>query len=44
MLGQKDVEDIADFCMKHDLLLLTDEIYAELTYESKHVSFISVPG
>lgn len=44
VLGQKDVEDIADFCMKHDLLLLTDEIYAELTYESKHVSFISVPG
>ncbi|NCC93912.1 MAG: aminotransferase class I/II-fold pyridoxal phosphate-dependent enzyme [Opitutae bacterium] len=44
VLGQKDVEDIADFCKTHDLLLLTDEIYAELTYESKHVSFISVPG
>jgi aminotransferase len=44
VLGQKDVEDIADFCRTHDLLLLTDEIYAELTYESKHVSFISVPG
>ena len=44
VLGQKDVEDIADFCKTNDLLLLTDEIYAELTYESKHVSFISVPG
>jgi aminotransferase len=44
VLGRKDVEDIADFCIRHDLLLLTDEIYAELTYESKHVSFISVPG
>lgn len=44
VLGKADVEDIADFCMKHDLLLLTDEIYAELTYESRHVSFISVPG
>ena len=44
VLGKADVEDIADFCMKHDLLLLTDEIYAELTYEARHVSFISVPG
>lgn len=44
VLGQRDVEDIADFCKKHDLLLLTDEIYAELTYDAKHVSFVSVPG
>lgn len=44
VLGKQDVEDISDFCRKHDLLLLTDEIYAELTYDSKHVSFVSVPG
>ena len=44
VLGRKDVEDIADFCKKHDLLLLTDEIYAELTYDAKHVSFVAVPG
>ena len=44
VLGQADVEDIADFCIRHDLLLLTDEIYAELTYDAKHVSFVSVPG
>lgn len=44
ILNQADVEDIADFCVKHDLLLLTDEIYAELTYDAKHISFISVPG
>ena len=44
VLGRKDVEDISDFCQKHDLLLLTDEIYAELTYDSKHVSFVSIPG
>jgi len=44
VLAKSDVEDIADFCIRHDLLLLTDEIYAELTYDSKHVSFVSVPG
>lgn len=44
VLSQKDVEDLSDFCKKHDLLLLTDEIYAELTYDSRHVSFASIPG
>ena len=44
VLGRQDVADIADFCIRHDLLLLTDEIYAELTYDSKHVSFASIPG
>lgn len=44
VLSQADVEDLADFCITHDLLLLTDEIYAELTYEHPHVSFISIPG
>ena len=44
VLPRKDVEDIADFCIQHDLLLLTDEIYAELTYDAKHFSFVAVPG
>lgn len=44
VLSRKDVEDISDFCAKHDLLLLTDEIYAELTYDARHVSFASIPG
>ena len=44
VLLRKDVEDISDFCKKHDLLLLTDEIYAELTYDTKHYSFVAVPG
>ena len=44
VLLKKDVEDISDFCKERDLLLLTDEIYAELTYDSKHYSFVAVPG
>ncbi len=44
VLSRQDVEDIAAFCVQHDLLLLTDEIYAELTYDAPHVSFISVPA
>ena len=36
-------EKIASFAEKHDLLVISDEIYAELTYGQKHVSFASLP-
>lgn len=35
---------IAEVVKKHDLIVISDEIYAELTYEGKHVSFASIPG
>jgi aminotransferase len=35
---------IADFAKEHDLLVITDEIYAELTYEGTHTSIITMPG
>lgn len=44
ILTQKDVEDIAAFAIEHDLIVLTDEIYDELTYDRGHYSLISVPG
>jgi len=43
-LTRKDVEDIAAFAIEHDLIVLTDEIYDELTYDRTHFSIISVPG
>ncbi len=43
-LSRKDVEDIAAFAIEHDLIVLTDEIYDELTYDREHFSIISVPG
>lgn len=43
-LSQQDVEDIAAFAIEHDLIVLTDEIYDELTYDREHFSIISVPG
>ena len=43
-LSKEDVEDIAAFCIEHDLIVLTDEIYDELTYDKEHFSIISVPG
>ncbi|HKS35754.1 MAG TPA: aminotransferase class I/II-fold pyridoxal phosphate-dependent enzyme [Verrucomicrobiae bacterium] len=35
---------IADVVLRHNLLVITDEIYAELTFEGEHVSIASVPG
>lgn len=36
---------IADICIRHDLFVLTDEIYSELRYDGqKHVSIASLPG
>ncbi len=43
-LTQKDVEEIAAFAIERDLIVFTDEIYDELTYDRDHFSIISVPG
>jgi aminotransferase len=44
VLHRKDVEEIAAFAIDHDLIVLADEIYAELTYDGPHVSLASIPG
>jgi len=39
-----ELEMIAGFVKKHDLMVLSDEIYEDITYEeSKHISFASLP-
>ncbi len=43
-LRAEDVRDLADFAVQHDLIVITDEIYAELTYEGQHTSIASLPG
>lgn len=41
----EELEKIADVCRRHDLIVLSDEIYAELTYDgASHVSIASLPG
>ncbi|MFC1497381.1 aminotransferase class I/II-fold pyridoxal phosphate-dependent enzyme [Verrucomicrobiota bacterium] len=44
VLLRKDVEEIAEFAVKHDIVVITDEIYSELTYEGERVSIASMPG
>jgi len=38
------LEAIATFCREKDLLVLSDEIYSELTFEGTHTSIASLPG
>jgi len=44
MLTRRDWEAVAEICRRHDLWLLSDEVYASLTYESEHVSPAGLPG
>ena len=43
-LDRADLEAIAALCRDHNLLVLTDEIYSELSYEQGHLSIASLPG
>jgi len=43
VMGRSDLEDIKEVCLKHDIYVMSDEIYSELTYGSEHVSIASFP-
>lgn len=45
VLSLEELRPIADVCRQHDLIVLSDEIYCELTYDgTEHVSIASIPG
>lgn len=44
VMEREDLEAIAEVIIKHDLYVISDEIYAELTYNSGHTSIASLPG
>src|SRR5215471_6974706 len=44
VMSRQDLEDIAAFVRERDLLVVTDEIYGELTYDAPHTSIVSLPG
>lgn len=44
IMERSDLEAIAEVVKEHDLFVLSDEIYASLTYKEEHVSIASLPG
>ena len=39
VLDKEDISALKDIALKHDLFVIADEIYAELTYGRRHISF-----
>ena len=44
IMERRDLEEIARVVIEKDILVLSDEIYSELTYKEDHVSIASLPG
>lgn len=44
IMEKEDLEAIVDVVKEHHLLVISDEIYSELTYGKEHVSIASLPG
>lgn len=44
IMTKEDLEPIAEFVKEHDLYVISDEIYSELSYQGEHVSIASLPG
>jgi len=44
VLSRDDVQALAKLAIERDLVVITDEIYSELTYEGERVSIASLPG
>ncbi len=44
IMERKNLEEIAQVIKKHDIFVISDEIYSELTYKGKHTSIVSIDG
>lgn len=44
VMTAQELQVVADIIKEHDLFVLSDEIYSELTYQGRHVSIASIPG
>ena len=44
IMEREDLEAVAEVVIKHDLYVMSDEIYGELTYKGKHMTIASIPG
>ena len=44
IMTKEELEPIADIVKEHDLFVISDEIYSELTYQAEHCSIASFPG
>ena len=43
-LSRTELEDLAEFCVRHDLIAFTDEIYEHIKYDVEHIPLATLPG
>ncbi len=44
IMEREDLLAVAKFAEAHDLIVISDEIYGDLTYQGEHIAFSSLPG
>ncbi|MEW6622449.1 MAG: pyridoxal phosphate-dependent aminotransferase [Bacillota bacterium] len=44
ILGRRELEEIANLCIEHDILVMSDEVYNKIYYEEEPLSIASFPG
>src|SRR5450756_551928 len=44
VFSRQELEVIAELCVEHDAIAITDEIYEHLVYSGKHISIATLPG
>ncbi len=44
IMGREELLAVAEFAKAHDLIVISDEIYGELTYTGTHTSMAALPG
>jgi len=44
IMTRSDLEELADVVVENDLLVVSDEVYAKLTYSGSHASFAQLEG
>lgn len=44
IMEKSDLEEVAKICIEKDIIVISDEIYSELTYDVKHVSIATLPN
>jgi aspartate/methionine/tyrosine aminotransferase len=44
VLGRSELEAIADLCVRHNALAVTDEIYEHIRFEGEHIPIATLPG
>jgi aspartate/methionine/tyrosine aminotransferase len=44
MFQREELEAIAALCLRHDLLVIADEVYSEIVFGAPHLSIATLPG